>query len=143
MRFAVALALVLSVAACRSRTMTGPDRSGLTGTWTGSAEDSSGPGRMTWNVVQADASFSGAMTMVDAASNLSGRGSISGTIAASSLHFSISVPVGGFDSPFGSCSSEVSGDAQLSSSSIAGTYSGTNSCTGAITSGRITLSRVN
>ena len=57
------------------------------------------------------------------------------------MHFSISVPAGGFDSPFGSCTASVSGDAQATSSAINGTYSGVNSCTGAITAGQVALVR--
>lgn len=95
---------------------------------------------MSWQLTQAGASFSGTATVtVDA--GLGGRGAVSGTVSSSSIHFSISIPVGGFDSPYASCSADVSGDGQTSSTSITGTFSGSNSCTGAITSGELTLTR--
>jgi hypothetical protein len=96
---------------------------------------------MTWQITQSGTSFAGTMTMTDAATNASGRGSISGSLSGASMHFSISVPVGGFDAPFASCGADVSGDAQISSSSITGAYAGQNSCTGSITSGQLTLAR--
>ena len=123
---------------------TSPSASGpvsLSGTWSGSASDSSGPGQMSWQVTQAGASFSGTVTITDTGTGLGGRGSVSGTLSSSSIHFSISIPAGGFDSPYAACTANVSGDGQASTSSITGTYSGSNSCAGAITSGQLTLNK--
>jgi hypothetical protein len=135
----------LAGAACESHAPTSPSpppaAPDLTGTWTGSAADSSGPGTMTWRITQTATSLTGTVAMTDSATNAGGRGSISASVSGTSIHFSISVPAGGFDSPFGSCTASVSGDAQASSSSITGTYSGVNSCTGAITAGQVTLAR--
>jgi hypothetical protein len=143
--FAIALALGLSAAAaaCSSPTQppSEPAEGDVTGTWTGSATDSSGDGRMTWQLIQTGDTFSGTITMTDTASSISGHGSISGTVSMSLLRFAISIPVGGFDSPFASCSTEVSGEAQATSSFITGTYLGVNSCTGAVTAGQVALSR--
>ena len=113
----------------------------LSGTWSGPASDSSGPGQMTWKITQEGASFSGALTMIDMSTSLSGRGSVSGAVSGSSIQFSIRVPVAGFDSPYASCSTDVSGDGQASTLSITGAYSGSNSCGGAIASGQLTLSK--
>jgi hypothetical protein len=96
---------------------------------------------MTWRITQTSTSVSGTLTMTDGTTNVSARGLISGTVTGSAIHFSMSVPAGGFDNPFSSCTADVSGDAQMSSSAMTGTYSGVNSCTGAITSGQLTLSR--
>ena len=123
---------------------TSPSASGpvsLSGTWIGSASDSSGPGQMSWQVTQAGGSFSGTATLTDTATGLGGRGSVSGTVSNSSIHFSISIPAGGFDSPYAACTANVSGDGQASTSSITGTYSGSNSCAGIITSGQLTLNK--
>jgi hypothetical protein len=140
--FEVVLAIALSaLSACGSPTEPQHAEGDIAGLWTGSAIDSSGAGQMTWQIVQTGASFSGAITMTDTASNVRGRGSVAGTVDGSSLHFSISIPVGGFDSPFASCSTDVSGDATSSASLITGAYSGLNSCSGAVTSGQISLSR--
>ena len=113
----------------------------LIGTWNGSASDSSGPGQMSWQITQAGMSFAGTVAMTDSGTSLGGRGSVSGTVSNGSIHFSISVPAGGFDSPYAPCTADVSGDGQASTSSITGTYSGSNSCVGAITSGQLTLNR--
>ena len=59
-----------------------------------------------------------------------------------SLEFEeLGVPAGGFDSPYASCTAEVSGDGQISTASITGTFAGSNSCTGTITSGQLTLNK--
>jgi hypothetical protein len=113
----------------------------LTGTWSGSASDSTGPGQMSWQITQSDSSFAGTVTMTDGGTGLGGRGSVSGTVSNGSIHFSISVSAGGFDSPYESCTAEVSGDGQASTSSLTGTYAGSNSCTDAITSGQLSLTR--
>ena len=120
----------------------GPSESvNLNGTWSGPASDSTGPGAMAWQVTQTAASFSGTVTMTDTATGLTGRGSVSGTVSGSAVRFSITIPAGGFDSPFASCTASVTGDAQASSSSITGTYSGSSSCNGAIGSGKLTLNK--
>jgi hypothetical protein len=96
---------------------------------------------MTWQIAQSGSSFSGTLTLVDTESGITGRGSISGSIVSSSIHVVMRVPAGGFDSPFESCSADVSGNLQLTSASITATYSGVNSCTGTITSGEVTLTK--
>jgi hypothetical protein len=143
LRALVASALVSGMA-CATPTQpapTPPATVNLTGTWGGSASDSSGPGQMSWQVTQTDTSFSGTMTMTDASTGVSGQGSVSGAVSGVSFHFSISVRAGGFPSPYASCTADVSGDGQASSATITGTYSGLNSCSGAIASGQLTLSK--
>src|SRR5262245_25748815 len=115
--------------------------SGLTGAWVGNASDSSGPGQMTWQLTQSGGSFTGSITMTDTATKLSGRGSISGTMSGSSLRFTIAVPSGGFDAPHSSCTADVSGDGELNGAAINGTYQGTSSCGGTISSGQMLLNR--
>ena len=120
---------------------TGSSSVNLTGTWSGSASDSSGPGQMSWQLSQTDTSFSGTLTMTDTVAGVTGRGSVSGTVSGSSIRFSINVPAGGFASPYAACTASVSGEGQASLSTVTGTYSGSNSCSGAITSGQLTLSK--
>ena len=96
---------------------------------------------MSWQLTQTDASVAGPATMIDATGGVNGRGTVSGTLTGSSIRFSMSVPARGFDNPYASCSASVSGEAQASSSSITGTYSGSNSCSGAIASGQFTLNK--
>lgn len=96
---------------------------------------------MSWQLTQTDASFSGTVTMTDTGTGLNGRGSVSGTASGSSIRFSINVAAGGFDSPYASCTASIAGDGQASASSITGTYAGSNSCSGAISSGQLTLNK--
>lgn len=140
------LVLLLAIAACRSGTSgpatpSAPADSGLTGTWRGTASDSSGPGQMTWQLTQAGGTINGTVTMTDTATGLTGRGSISGTLSGETLRFTLNIPAGGLDAPFGSCRSEVSGDAQVSGTTMTGSYSGSSSCAGAIASGQLTLNK--
>jgi hypothetical protein len=114
----------------------------LSGTWSGNASDSSGPGLISWQISQSGTSFSGSAAITDTRTGITGRGSVSGTVSGSSITFSISIPAGGFDSPFGSCSANISGTGQASSSSITGTYSGSNSCSGDVGSGQFTVTKL-
>ena len=140
-------ALVLTVAggACSkgggSSTPTEPSPANVAGTWSGSASDSSGPGTMTWQLTQSGSSFSGSLTMTDTTTSVTGRGTVSGTLSGSSLQFSLSVPAGGFDNPYASCSATVSGSGTASASSITGSYSGSSTCTGTISAGQLTLNK--
>ena len=115
----------------------------ITGTWNGSAYDSagnaSGPGSMTWQVTQTGASFSGTMTVTDIGTNVTGRGTVSGSVSGTSIQFSMAVPAGGFDSPYGSCTANVTGAGVAATTSINGNYTGSSSCAGAIGSGLLTL----
>jgi hypothetical protein len=144
--FLIALAFGLIATACSKgsgdtpSTPTPPNTT-VSGTWSGTATDSSGDGSMTWALSQSGTSFTGNLTMADRASGVTGRGSVTGTISGSSLQFSISVPSGGFDEPSAACSASVTGTAVASASSISGTYSGSNSCSGGIASGQINLNK--
>jgi hypothetical protein len=117
--------------------------SNIAGTWSGSAYDvsgnSSGPGSMTWQITQTGASFSGILTITDAGTNATGRGTVSGTVNGTALSFSMSVPAGGFDNPFAGCSVTLSGTGVAADTSINGNYSGSSSCSGAISAGLLTL----
>lgn len=113
----------------------------IAGVWTGQITDTSGPAEATWQLTQSGASISGSVALLDPATGFQVRGSVSGTLGGSALQFSLTVPVGGFDAPYSNCSADIVGDAQATSSSIVGEFSGTNSCTGPISSGRVTLSR--
>ena len=141
---AAVLSVMLSTA-CHSDSQPMPSPSdvnaSVSGTWRGAASDSTGPGPLIWRLAQNGTSFTGTVTIVDSATNVSGRGSISGTVSGTTLHFSMSIPSGGFDQPYDGCAAQVSGDAQVSGASLAGSYSGLNSCTGIVTAGQIKMTR--
>jgi hypothetical protein len=96
---------------------------------------------MTWQLTQTDASFSGTVRATDTSTGAVGTGSVSGTITGSTLQFSITIPAGGYPSPYASCTANVSGSGQATSSTITGTYTGTSSCAGTIGSGQLTLNK--
>jgi hypothetical protein len=96
---------------------------------------------MTWTLTQSGSSFSGTLTMNDTTTAVTGRGTVSGSVSGATLQFSLSVPSGGFDSPYASCSATVSGSGSASASTITGTYSGSSSCTGAVSSGQLSLNK--
>jgi hypothetical protein len=136
--------LALTAAACKSGSSSapsGPAVTGLTGAWSGTAADSSGPGLMTWQITQSGDAVSGTFTMIDSATTLNGRGSVNGTVSGSTLRFILRVAAGGFDAPHAACTLEVNGEARVSDTEINGTYSGSNSCAGTIATGQLTLNK--
>jgi hypothetical protein len=90
-------------------------------------------------VTQSGANLSGTMTM--SVTTVTGRGTLTGTVSGSTIHLTITIPAGGFDAPFASCTATVSGDGQATATSITATYTGTNSCSGPVTKGELTLSK--
>jgi hypothetical protein len=75
------------------------------------------------------------------ATTVTGRGTLTGTVSGSTIHLTITIPAGGFDAPFASCTATVSGDGPATATSITATYTGTNSCSGPVTKGELTLSK--
>ena len=143
---AVTFSLLVSSLACggsSGSSPTQPSSSSLTvtGTWSGSASDSSGPGQMTWQITQSGASFSGTLTMTDTGTRATGRGTVMGSVSGTSIQFTLAVLAGGFDSPYVSCTADVSGSGSATSTAITGTYAGSSSCGGAIASGQLTLNK--
>lgn len=147
--FAGVVVLSLAASACSgssdsggSSPPTSPSSSaGLTGTWVGTASDSSGPGQMTWQLTQSGGSFTGTVAIADTATKLTGRGTVAGTVSGSSIRFRIAVPAGGFDAPYTGCAADASGEGQLNGSAISATYEGSSTCGGTIASGQMTLTK--
>lgn len=117
------------------------DTVNLTGTWRGTADDSTGPGELTWQVTQSGASFSGTLTARDTFTGVTGRGAVTGTLDGTALQFSMTIAAGGFDAPFDGCTTTASGQGTATASTVSATYSGTNSCSGAIASGQLALTK--
>jgi hypothetical protein len=113
----------------------------LSGSWRGAASDSSGPGEIALQVTQTGTALSGSASITLTGSPVTGRGTMSGTLSGSTVHLTITVPAGGFDAPYGSCNASVTGDGQASATSITATYTGTNSCSGNVASGQMSLSK--
>ncbi len=111
----------------------------LSGTFSGPASDSSGPGTMTWRLTQAGTAVSGTMTAMTPLGTVVFRGNISGTISGTTLTFTIIVPPGGV-SAIPSCAINISGTASgITATTLAGTYSGTSTCSPPFNNGEFNL----
>lgn len=116
----------------------------LNGTYAGPASDNTGPGTLTWVLTQSGSTITGSLTLVavGSTSTVTGHGTVSGTLSGSTLTFTMSIPAGGFPFPYSSCVATGSGTAtNVTSTNIAGTYSGNNSCTGSVSGGTFNLAR--
>jgi hypothetical protein len=112
----------------------------VAGAWRGTADDSSGPGSITMQVTQSGENLTGTVAM--SVTTVAGRGTVAGSVSGTStIRLTITIPAGGFDAPFGSCTATVTGTGQATATSITATYTGTNSCSGPITKGELTLSK--
>jgi hypothetical protein len=155
-RFALALLLTAIFAACDDDGPTTPTRissSGggtsdggtptsvnLTGTWTGTSLDTAGGLRLTWQLTQTNRNVTGGVTATTpVGAPVYTSGSFNGTLSGTTMPFTITIPVGAVaGSP--NCTVTLTGTAQnVTSTSLAGTYTGDDSCVGAILDGRLTM----
>ena len=127
----------------------------MTGTWAGTSADTTGQEKMSWSVTQSGSGMTGTMSFSDTSRNMMGNGSMQGTVNGSTVTFHMSVPNGGFSGMMSSCAMSVDGQATMSDDghTMTGTYSGNmsgmmsgggmmnQSCGGAMTSGKFTLTR--
>ena len=111
----------------------------LTGRWAGTAIDSAGQVQMVWQVSQSGAAVTGSVTAATNVGRSVYAGSIAATVNSGVLTFKITVARGGIvDLP--ECSLELNGSStELQQSSMAVTYTGTQSCSGSIQGGRLIL----
>ena len=116
-------------------TTTQAPSSSLDGTYDGPGTDSTGPGTVTWGLTQTGNRITGAATSTDP-SGISGQGTLSGTLAGSTLMFTMDFPPAG--NPYG-CSARLSGIAEVTGAEIRGSYAGTSSCQGTVSNGQFTL----
>jgi hypothetical protein len=142
----VVLALVTTLAgwtAC-SHSPSAPtsDAADVSGAWAGAAADTTGFGDVQWQVTQSGGTFAGTVAITDRTVPVTGRGTVSGSILSGTLRFTMVVPSGGFDNPFGECSTTVTGDATVSATTITGTYAGVSTCGGKVYGGQLTLRRL-
>ena len=156
MKQLLAVVLLTSfVAACGDSSPTAPSgpmaSTFMTGTWSGSASDSSGSmgagslmgqvgmGTMTWPLTQSGSTVTGSMTF----SGMQGLtpGAFSGTISGDEMTFTMDMPINSMMS-FG-CTARATGTARVDDTrtTMTGIYSGSNSCTGSFVNGQITMTR--
>jgi hypothetical protein len=111
----------------------------LTGAWGGTGSDSTGTSNFRAVLQQSATTFGGVTgTVTFTGRAMSGSGTFSGALSV----FSPQVPfvISGTASGGGAtCSVTIRGYAQVSSNTFNGTYTGTNSCTGPISNGRLAM----
>ena len=131
---------ILFSADCGGDSPTAPSSLNLTGTFSGPASDSFGPGLfLTWRLTQTGSAVSGTMTAT--ATGFTATGTVSGTLNGTTLTFTFTSPRGGIQG-LPACSSTANGTASgVTNTTIPGTYSGVNSCLGPYTNGQFTLSK--
>ncbi len=136
-----------------STSPSGPTSTSMAGVWTGIASDSSssigagsmmgqaGMGTMTWQLTENGSIETGPMSF--SGSGMQGRmpGTFVGTMSGDDMTFAMDMPTSSMMST--GCSSRATGTAHVNRTTMTmtGTYSGSNSCSGAYTGGQMTMNR--
>lgn len=141
-------------AACGGNASMSPSAlASVAGTWAGIGSDSSSSmgagsmmgqtdmGTMTWQLTQNGSTVTGPMSF--AGSGMQGRmpGSFQGTMSGDDMTFTMDMVTGSMMSS--GCSSKATGTGHVNRTTMTmtGTYSGSNSCSGAFTTGQMTMTR--
>ena len=121
----------------------------MSGTWKGTGTDAQGPETFTWTVTQTGDRITGS-AVLDAADCNDGtcgschkqkQGTITGTLSDGALSLTLGFPPGGADlTPLCGLTMNAA-TSDLSDGRINATYTGTTTCEGAITDGRLTVTR--
>lgn len=153
----VALAVLAgaTVAACGgSSTPTSPmSTTSITGTWVGTATDSStaglgsggmmgqsGMGTMTWQLTQNGSNITGSMSFSGMPSTMM-HGTVSGAMSGQDVTLTMDMPAGTMMTA--GCSVHSTGTAHVDGAmmTMTGIYTGTNSCAGPFSNGQMTMTR--
>ena len=152
-----AVFLASFAAACGGGATTSPSATtpsgSMAGAWVGMASDSSSSigagsmmgqadmGTMTWQLTENGSIETGPMTF--SGSGMQGRtpGTFLGAMSGDDMTFAMDMPSNSMMST--GCSSRATGTAHVNRTTMTmtGTYSGSNSCSGAYTSGQLTMTR--
>lgn len=121
----------------------------LTGTWAGTGTDAQGAETFRWNVTQTGDQLSGS-AVLDSADRNDGScgschkqktGTLSGTLSNGALTLTLDFPEGGTDiTPLCGITMHVA-TSDMAAGRIAATYTGTTTCEGPITDGKLTVTR--
>jgi hypothetical protein len=136
-RNACVVLLLIVASACGGNPTPTPTSVSLSGTWKGTGTDVSEGSQFTWALTQNGNNVTGTSGFVGVRSSFNANGAITGTVSGTTFTFTFMVT---FVPPFQFCTATASGSAQVTSTSMAGSYTGTNSCTGGpFTSGQFNL----
>lgn len=102
---------------------------------TGSVMGQAGMSAMTWQLTQSGPTVTGSMSF----SGMQGMspGSFLGTMSGSDLTFTLDMPMSSMMSV--GCSAHATGTAHIDGTTMTGTYTGSNSCSGTFTNGQVTM----
>jgi hypothetical protein len=148
-RSAFVLILFLWLAGCSEQSMPGgpstPTVTSFAGTWVGDLTLQTTTARMTWTLTQSGTAATGPVIVALPNGIVLLNGTLNGTIAGSTLTYTISVQPGGIPSQ-PSCSGQLGGTVAESSSTspvtLSGSYSvASSTCTTPFSSGTFTLTR--
>ena len=123
---------------------------GFAGTWNGTGVDSQGSTTVTWSLTGTGAGVSGtvrteAVDPNDGSCNSCHRnksGTVSGTVAGTKLTLTMFFAAGVNGDPTPACSATVTGTASITGDgTLAGEYSGADTCEGPFTNGTLALAR--
>ena len=149
--------LVSFAAACGGSASTSPSgptaSTSMAGAWTGIASDSSSSigagsmmgqadmGTMTWQLTENGSIETGPMTFSGSGMKERTPGTFLGAMSGDDMTFMMDMPSNSMMST--GCSSRATGTAHVNRTTMTmtGTYSGSNSCSGAYTSGQMTMTR--
>jgi hypothetical protein len=154
----IAAALCLPLAGCGSSpavptvapaTIPPPFTGDLTGTWTGTGIDAQGGETFTWSMIQTDSRLTGTVVLdpVDPGAGTCGSchkqksGTLTGTLSGAALTVTLDFPEGGDDiTPLCGITMHAT-TTDLAAGRIAANYTGTTTCEGPITDGRLVVTR--
>jgi hypothetical protein len=109
----------------------------MTGTWKGPATDSVESGQLTSVLTQTGTTISGTASLVFT-SGTQASGSFSGTVSSSGSSVNFTVTGSGSGNGL-TCTVTLTGVGQIFNVTFTGTYGGTNSCSGPVANGRMTM----
>jgi hypothetical protein len=126
-----------------------PSATNLTGTWTGTGTDAQGPETFSWSVTQTGDRLTGSVVM-DSANPNDGTcgschkrktGTLAGTLSGGALSVTLDFPQGGTDiTPLCGLTMNAT-TTDVAAGRITATYTGTTTCEGPITDGKLTVTR--
>ena len=142
----VTLIGIVLLSACKGMTQPGsiPQGLDLSGTWSGDITVQGLSARMTWTLTQTNSSVSGPVVIALPNGVVLVNGTLNGTLAGSTLTYTITIPAGGIPTQPG-CAGQLDGtvDATVAATStLSGSYTLTSSTCGApLAGGSITLTK--
>lgn len=130
--FVTGATLIVAIGCGKDKSTSPQGYASVSGYWSGSGDDSSGPGDLSMTLSQNKQSVSGTFSAEDWSSGTVVGGTVTGNVTGSQFS-------GSFTGTYSGCQFTMNFSATVSDSVMVGTYNGTNSCSGPVTDGSFTL----